>query len=335
MDVDENEIDLDTLYRHTKRERWGVAVFLWERDEKRAFRFADGEVRVFKKGYYELMVPTVAPGDGSATRLRAEVRAATTKHKEILPTVGHQLLLLLEEYPGGFTGEAWQKKHRGTGRRLKRHRNAAITEARDLLNPDDLAKFNAAGNHQEALDRLIKVLQGTDLVPSAQLNNLKKTRPTQELTTILTSMAKHPHEATIRPFQAALVSSRGPATSWQVVSAPLALLAPKHHMCVRPSVLSTQGKIIRARFNPPKRPDETGYQRYLDVAKAVYAELESLGHSPLDLLDVHDFAWTTLRPAAKAELARIREAEAANAVEASPLPTTTTTTTAAPPPKAP
>jgi hypothetical protein len=57
MDIAIDSIDTrespneDALYRHKKREEWGVAVFLWERDGKRAFRFADGETRVFKQGF--------------------------------------------------------------------------------------------------------------------------------------------------------------------------------------------------------------------------------------------------------------------------------------------
>jgi hypothetical protein len=70
-------------------------------------------------------------------------------------------------------------------------------------------------------------------------------------------------------------------------------------------VFATQGKIVLPRFTPPKRASEAGYQRYLDIARHVQEELAELGHPPIDNLDLHDFVWTTLRPASREELERI------------------------------
>ena len=298
--------DQDALYRHTKRAQWGVAVFLWERDGKRAFRFADGETRVFKKGFYKLMVPAPAPDDGSAEELRAKVRASMSgKKEEIIPTVGDQLILLLQDYPQGFEGETWRDKHRGSGRRLKRHRDPAVKQARELLDPQRVSDLHEHGDYAGVLESLIEVLADTDLVPSAHIAKLKKTKPTQEFSATIRDIAKDPAEATVRQLQAGLVGAQGPATSWQVLTAPLALLAPHKHMCVRPSVFGVQGRIVMPRFSPPKRASEAGYQRYLEVAHIVEDELRELGHPPTDLLDLHDFVWMTLRPAAREELNRI------------------------------
>ncbi len=308
-EADPSEPSSDLLYRHTKRENWGVAVFMWERDEKRAFHFADGEIRVFKKGFYQLMVETIPPGDGSADRLRAQVRASISGKKiEILPTVGDQLVLLLRDYPKGFIGGPWHKMHRGEGRRLKRHRDPAIAEAKKLLDPVALEKAHAAGTYNEALIRFTEVLKNTDLVPSAHVKKLQATQPTKDLSLALLETAKDPAKASLRRLQAALVGAKGPATSWQVLTAPLTLLSPRNHICVRPSVFAIQGKVVLPRFNPPKRPSQAGYQRYVDVARAVEEELQALGHAPVDMLDIHDFVWTTLRPAAQEELARINHA---------------------------
>jgi hypothetical protein len=308
VDTDEsmNTPDQDALYRHKKREQWGVAVFLWERDGKRAFRFADGEVRVFKKGFYQLMVPAPVPADGSAEELRAKVRASQAgKKEEIIPTVGDQLVLLLKDYPKGFTGDAWRDKHRGGGRRLKRHRDPAIKQAREVLSADRIGELHKHGDYAGVLDSLVEVLAATDLVPSAHVNKLKETKPTKEFSATILAMAKDPDGTTLRMLQAALVGAQGPATSWQILTAPLALLAPHKHLCVRPSVFGVQGKIVMPRFNAPKRASEAAYQRYLDVARLVEEELEALEHPPLDLLDLHDFVWMTLRPAAREELERI------------------------------
>ncbi|MCA9684376.1 MAG: hypothetical protein KC457_19425 [Myxococcales bacterium] len=300
----EDQIESGQLYRHSKRENWGIAVFLWERDEKRAFRFADGEVRIFKKGFYELMVPAKPPGDGTAAKLLATVDAGDKK-LEILPSVGDQLMFMLSEYPRGFIGEAWTKKHRGRGRRLKRHRDAAITEARELLEPKAIAALHEAEDHAEVLARWIKVLAGTDLVPSSHIKKLEAIAAEAQagLSETLVALAQKPRqEGALRRLQAALVSAHGPATSWQVLTATLSLLDPVHHVCVRPSVFATQGAIVVAGFRAPARANEAGYQRYLEVARLVQVELAELGHSPTDMFDVYDFVWTTLRPAARAEL---------------------------------
>lgn len=298
--------DQDALYRHKKREQWGVAVFLWERDGKRAFRFADGETRVFKQGFYGLMVPAPVPADGSADELRAKVRASMSgKKDEIIPTVGDQLVLLLKDYPKGFAGDAWRDKHRGSGRRLKRHRDPAVKQARELLAADRIAELHEHGDYSGVLDSLVAVMAATDLVPSAHVNKLKDTKPTRDFSATIRDVAKDPAEATLRMMQAALVGAQGPATSWQILTAPLALLAPHKHMCLRPSVFGVQGRIVMPRFNPPKRASEAAYQRYLEVARLVEEELTELGHAPLDLLDLHDFVWMTLRPAAREELDRI------------------------------
>ena len=317
--------DQDALYRHSKRDKWGVAVFLWERDGKRAFRFADGETRVFKQGFYQLMVPAPAPEDGSAEELRAKVRASISgKKEEIIPTVGDQLILLLKDYPQGFEGEAWRDKHRGGGRRLKRHRDPAIKQARELLDAERIAGLHKHGDYVGVLDSLVEVMAGTDLVPSAHIAKLKKTRPTQEFAATIRSMTANPAEATVRQLQAGFVGAQGPATSWQLLTAPLALLAPHKHMCVRPSVFGVQGRIVMPRFTPPKRAGEAAYQRYIEVAHMVEDELRELGHPPTDLLDLHDFVWMTLRPAAREELNRIHLLHKAKPEPVNPLETTRT-----------
>jgi hypothetical protein len=310
--------DEDALYRHAKRDKWGVAVFLWERDGKRAFRFTDGEVRVFKKGFYGLMVPAPTPEDGSADELRAKVRASAVGKKEILPTVGDQLVLLLKDYPKGFAGDAWREKHRGSGRRLKRHRDPAIKQARELLAADRINEMHEHGDYAGVLESLVQVVAGTDLVPSAHVGKLRDTKPTQDFSATIRDVANAPASVTLRQMQAALVGAQGPATSWQILTAPLALLAPHKHLCMRPSVFAVQGKIVLARFNPPKRASETAYQRYLDVAQHVENELTELGHPPADLLDLHDFVWMTLRPAAREELDRIHQQQ----LKPPPAPTT-------------
>lgn len=305
------------LYRHRKRDEWGVGIFLWERDDKRAFRFADGEVRVFKQGFYDLMVPTVAPSDGSADQLRAELEANRNGQIEIVPTVGDQLVLMLGEFPKGFAGPRWLDKHRGGGRRLKRHRDAAVRQARELLAPGRIAKLDEAGEHVAVLDALHDVLAATDLAPPAHIKALAATKPTPELSAAIRALAEDPDKFSMTSLQLAFANAGGPATSWQILTAPAALLAPAQHLCVRPNVIAVQGKVVMPAFNAPKRPSAAGYARYLEVARHVDEELGELGYPPLDMLDLHDFMAMTLRPGVREQLERIhlqsKDAERAKA----------------------
>jgi hypothetical protein len=99
-----------------------------------------------------------------------------------------------------------------------------------------------------------------------------------------------------------------------LLSALLGLVHPREHTCIRPSVFAAQAKMLMPAFKPPKSPTPMGYARYLQVARMVRDELIRHGHAPRDLLDVHDFIWTTLRPGARADLERAgRNAEVAPA----------------------
>lgn len=307
--ADSNTHTQDALYRHEKRDQWGVALFVWERDGKRAFRFADGEVRVFKKGFYEMMIPAPTPSDGSADELRALILAGGSGKKgEIIPSVSDQLVLFLAEYPNGFAGDTWQDTHRGQhvegSRRLKRHRDLSIADAREQLSHERITELLSTGNHTGIRDALVEVLAATDLVPGAQVNALRETRPTRELSLAIQAISLDPENANFKALQTALVTAQGPANSWQILTAPLSLLAPSKHICVRPNALMAQGKIVMLRFTAPKIT-EAGYQRFQEVVRFVQDELTTLGHAPGDLLDMHDFMAITLRPGARAELERI------------------------------
>jgi hypothetical protein len=256
-----------------------------------------------------MMIPAATPSDGSADELRALILSGGSGKKgEVIPSVGDQLVLFLAEYPGGFTGDTWQDAHRGQhiegARRLKRHRDLAIAEAREQLAHERISEFTSAGNHTGIRDALVEVLAATDLVPGAQINALRETRPTRELSLAVQEITRDPENATFGKLQTALVTAQGPANSWQILTAPLSLLAPHKHICVRPNALLTQGKIVMLRFTAPKIT-EAGYQRYLEVVRFVQDELSELGHPPGDMLDLHDFMAITLRPGARAELERI------------------------------
>src|SRR5690606_18710414 len=86
-----------------------------------------------------------------------------------------QLSYFTSEYEDGFEG-AWQRSQRGLGakRRLKRHRDGAIAQAQEDLSPKALQDFVESGDAAGAWKAVAKVVASTDLVPTSQLDLLKK-----------------------------------------------------------------------------------------------------------------------------------------------------------------
>src|SRR5690606_485854 len=78
------------------------------------------------------------------------------------------------EYPGGFTGSAWLTKHRGRDvkRRIKRHRDGAIAQARERLSQAEISAGLAGQQYRRVWDAALAVLGATDLVPNNVLEKL-------------------------------------------------------------------------------------------------------------------------------------------------------------------
>lgn len=295
------------LFQHRKRRHWGIAALLWERDGKRGYQFSDGKMRVFKEGFYHLFESTQAPGDGSAKavrRLARLARADDVTEATRLPTMRDQISLFRRAYPEGFGGEAWMKKHRGVGarKRLKRHRDPAISEGH-ALSVEELAPLIHSHDWDAVYDRLLAVATGSDLVPSSHVKKLEKLRPSQDLAVAIYEWldCDIDDDDAVRRFNH-LVRQLGNAATWPIVAAVGGLVDPDNHTCVRPSVYAEQGTMLLPNFKAAKRPSFKLYSQYVHMAKTVYDELEAADLVPRDLLDVYDFIWETLRPAVREEL---------------------------------
>ncbi|WP_146157182.1 hypothetical protein [Enhygromyxa salina] len=267
-------------------------------------------MRVFKQGFYHLFQSAEAPGDGSAKavrRLARLARADGVTESTRLPSLRDQILLFRRSFTEGFSGDAWMAKHRGVGRlkrlkRLKRHRDPAISDAKQL-SATELASLIAARDYAQVLDRMIAVAEATNLVPGVHVKKLRKLSPTRELATAVYEWisCEDDNDDADRRFNY-LVRQLGDAGTWPVVTSLRGLLDPVEHVCVRPSVFSEQAKLLLPVFSAEPRPRYKSYVRYLHVANIVRDELGDAGVEPRDLLDVHDFIWDTLRPAAREDL---------------------------------
>ncbi len=325
--------DQPTLYRHTLRPEWGHAIVAWERNGKRGYQFEDGELRVISEGYYGLFRATTPPPDRAADmladidrQLARRQRTRASQRKQQTPPVPFELQVALFErdYPEGFRGARWRERVRGEGasRRLKRHRNPAIAHAQQVMATTALEPLIAAADWPGVCARIVEVLQSTDLVPVAQTRPLEDLAPARavELATAMRDML-HGADTLAGRFDrlvGAFTACLRKSPSWRLATAVPALYAPDRYLCVRSTVAREQCKWMAPRLDVPARPDGQTYADLVTVAHRVVDELRASGRRPADLLDVYDFSWHTLRPAARKQIDELRARQAASG--ASPTP---------------
>jgi hypothetical protein len=306
-------------YRHVDKPEWGAAVIAWEVNEKRGYLFEDGKLRVFKHGHYHLLAPVLLPAErGGALTTRARLGGRPPEAGTRAPTpadsatLDHQIDHLLAHYPGGFAAETWGLEHRRDdrhGRRaLKRHRDPVIEHAQQVLARDRLEASLAEPYCHSGWEAVSGLLAATDLVPAAEIKLLTRVGTHLErapLEALLALLWAEVRQADLFDhWVAAMAHALKRTPSWPLVTAPLALADPAKHVCVRPASFEAQA----ARMTPAialrlgKRPNAAAYERTLALVSRVRLRLADRGVPPTDLLDVGDFLWTTLRPAALAEM---------------------------------
>ena len=299
------------FFRHTRMPKWGIGLVLWERDGKRGYKFEDGQLRVIAEAYYKLLEPAENPPPDSPLMAELQkLRSADGSGDDIqIMTFDEQRAVFVEQYPHGFVGDDWKKAYRGRkeGRRLKRHREAAVAEAQEKLTKAELDAIVDGRQWGELQKRLSEILGATDLVSKANLEPLKR------------GVAGEPFALALRDClwgegdfdprfaelcrQMSMLWSRVP---WPMATAPLALLFPKEHICVKPSVFVKQADCSPVTVRPSKQPTPRAYGAYLEMSRQLRNNLSDIGLPPHDLWDIHDFIWVTQRPAAADHLAKVR-----------------------------
>jgi hypothetical protein len=311
---------LPDFYQHTRRPEWGLAVLAWERDGKRAFLFEGGMLKVLAEPFFALMQPTDSVEDGAsivqrlAKHLEANDAIRTSKRASLPPnaSLADQLALLRGEYEGDFSGAAWQEKARGLGqqRRLKRHRNAAIEQAQQALQQGALEAGSKDDRHVELWAALVETLAGTDLAPPKQVELLRgrSGRATPQTIAVLSNLlyGEGAFEESFDGFVKELRRILGVAPSWELATAVLALVHPEVHICVRKSSFLKQAELRLSTINGAGRPNAVGYLSFLELATQVFEELKTLGGTPEDLMDIHDFMKATTNPAALRRIQAVR-----------------------------
>lgn len=305
-----------TLFRHSRRPEWGVAVPTWENVDKCAYRFEDGRVRVLKRSFTHLMEPVAedeAVSERVATELRKAVRSGSGKRRRQSARLhaeypfSDQLKIFRKLYPKGFRGERWRDHFRGgENGGLKRHRRPAMDLAQERLTVEALDELVSSGLAGEIVDRAVEVLEMTSLVRRADVKALDTLQgeKREQVGLALRDFLHGDGEVDERfdRWVVALRGALGKRVGWRLATVLPALVRPEKHPCVHHSVLRKQAASIAPGRGYARRPGRVAYRNFRHVVSETRQRLESEGLKPRDLLDVHDFIWTTLRPAAAKEL---------------------------------
>ena len=284
--------------RHRKRPTWGLGALLWERDEKRSYRFEDGEVRSFKEGFFHFLDAVDPPK--SMTSLEIQQLNGAENGQSSLPGLRDQLILFLHDYPGGFAGSKWLNARRGVGvrRALKRHREPVMATAARVLSLKNIDKRRADGEHTLLWDEVTDLISKTDLVPTAHSRGLAKLPPGTALSDALRTFL-HGEEPDVTRFDALRRAIGSSSWTWPLATTLLALYRPLTDVPIRPSVFGLQAKALALTISAGTTPSARAYRSYVALACHVRDWLVAHEIPPKDLIDVHDFIWATLRPAAR------------------------------------
>lgn len=314
---------LPTLYIHSKRPEWGLAIKARSGREKQRFLFQDGRMRAFPDKFSHLMEPADKPFDVAervAQQLASQLdghtfdNPAPVAREERVP-FDDQLKVFAELFPGGFYDDEYVKQIRTAEKRRKRHRDPAIVEARDVLSAARLDAAIAAGDHDGVFAAVNDVLDHSSVCSKRdrrvldELPEAKRPDFAVAVRDLLHGDSSYFDRFT--RFMAVIDDQEDIRVTWPLATVLPALVHPEKHVAVKPSVFRKQAQWMAPRLAYNKVPNAGLYERFRRMAVAVKDKLEAAGHKPRDLFDIYDFIWSTLRPKALKTLETDDQSDAA------------------------
>jgi len=298
--------ELPTLYAHTKRPQWGLAILAKRTRKKGRYLFQDGRMRAFAARFDHMLEPVDKPLD-IASRVAGELSAQLDDGKTITPvkrtdrvSFAEQIAVFEHLHPEGFDDPSYVAKVRRDTRRRKRQREPLIADARQLLGREALSlaieSGDAVGVRDGVLDLLSKctVVRTRDQRPLANMPDALCDGFARALFHLLHGDGDDFDRFT--RYVAALDYDAEDRATWPLITAVPAMVHPEEHLVVKRSVFRKQAAWMAPRLVVGKVPNAGKYQRVLNMAKAIRKRLEEAGHHPRDMWDIYDFVWMTLRP---------------------------------------
>ena len=293
-------------------------MLLWRREEKRAYQFEDGSMRVFAERFCSLLQPALRPDPALRAQLRDQAMAdghvgakgrtgKGSANRGPMPTVADQAEVFRNLFEDGFEGEAWRDACRAPDgkRALKRHVDPAVERAQTELSQDALRAHLESTNPRAVVDAIVNIVGSTTLATKTQLTAISELEVDAGLSLAFVEYlhdvrggARGPLDR-LRLELARLGLKKVP---WTVLSAAKALLHPDMHLFIRPTAIRQQAKLLMPNFKLSSVPTPECYARALEMAVGVRNELRAAGFAPRDLLDVAEFMRVTLAKSQRDEL---------------------------------
>lgn len=309
---------LPSLFQHQERKQWGLAIVVRRLDDRVSFQFQDGTERTFHEKYLRLLVPVDLPYNEAAGIVES-LRATTTQRSggserssksNRVPISLEEQIAFFQKEVGDFDDEEYTKTYRGDGRKrpLRRHRDAAIAKAKELLSKE---AFEAAEQTPATMqEAALEVLTATDLVSVKERNALAAMDQMYQASFVeaLRECLHGDKPMTVRVDTLVRVLERaiGKPPSWALSTSWLGLMAPEEHVVVRTDVFRRQAEWLAPSMSISNRPNGPVYVRVLSMVEGISEMLKEKGLNPRDLMDVHLFIWLTLKPTARKEIEKMR-----------------------------
>ena len=306
------------LVRHTKKQEWGRALLLWRREEKRAYQFEDGSMRVFAERFCSMFQPSPQPDPVLRARLQEQAvagghvamatgssRGKTTRGP--MPTVADQISVFATLFEEGFAGTAWRDACRASGTKkvLKRHVDPAVERAQVELSAEALRAHVESGNPDAIVDTIVSIVGSTSLATKPQLAAIGALEVDAALGSAFVDFLHDVGGAARGPLDRLRIELARVGLKkvpWTVLTAAKALLHPDTHLFVRPTAVREQAKLLMPGFKLSTVPTPDCYARCLEMAVGIRSELREAGLAPRDLLDVAEFMRVTLSKSQRDEL---------------------------------
>lgn len=313
------EPDKVEVVQHRGYPEWGRGVMIWEKATKRGYVFEDGQIRLFKKGFYHFLEAQDIPLEEAKVIVGELQRIATRRGMQIAQTeqrkdasksrsessvsLADQIWFFHREYPDGFADSGWVSDVRRRDNPLKRHREPVCEAVQAKLSAEEVASLDA----EEVLDRWCEIMETSDLLTRKQLDTLSSLKEEGQRTVgeALAELLHGEESLSIRLERWINALHRGlGAPTWSLATLPLATAHPEEHAYVRRSVVV---RLTRLRgYSLPKRPSAPAYRRTQEILQRLASELAEQGEEARDLLDIYDFVRVTLRPKAQEAMAERR-----------------------------
>lgn len=331
VDVEET---LPSLFRHTKRNTWGLGLMIRKLPDRAYMQFQDGRMRLMHLDYAEMLEPVdrpydIARGLVEALESMAPDELRPGKRRGPAPfSLKEQIAYFHELYADGFRGDEYTEYHRSDGRKrpLKRHRDGLVERAQKNLGKAGFKRLRKKGGASAVHKEASKIANLTGLVPAkerrafAEIDDLYHESIATTLRALLHGTSPLPQR--LDAWVRALEQAMGQTPSWMMATAFLGAWNPEGHVVVKPKTIEQQARFMAPGLRAGERPMGILYARLQAMAATALERMDAEGLAPRDMLDLYDFMWLTLKPAGRKRMSEMRRQAELRA----PVTTTTTTT---------